>query len=373
MKQLTTLFRLIVGLLFILSGLAKTVDPIGFSFKLEEYFSESVLNIPFLEPFALPLASFFVVFEVILGLLLLLGIYKKFTLKFLLLLILFFTFLTFYSAYFNKVTDCGCFGDALKLNPWHSFYKDLALLTMILFLLFQQKHIQTLFTQKINLALLGLALSFCIYIAYQGIHYLPLKDFRAYAEGKDIKEGMKPAEELGKEPPQYQVIYTFQHGASKQIIEITDKQYMSGKWWKKPQWKMLEDLTRSVKTNKGYEAPVKDFDFTCEEGSLTDEILNEELVVVFTAYKTKKTSIEGLNKIKKLAALLDAQGIRSIGIAPIQIDFATQNCTMDGTTLKTMNRSNPGILILKKGIIHKKLSWRKLPTEIKLFKKLLYD
>ena len=117
MKYLIHISRLFVGVLFIFSGLIKLNDPIGFSFKLEEYFSVTVLDIPFLEPYALVIAVLVVVYEVILGVFLLIGYKPKFTLWNLLVMIVFFSFLTFYSAYFNKVTDCGCFGDAIKLTP----------------------------------------------------------------------------------------------------------------------------------------------------------------------------------------------------------------------------------------------------------------
>ena len=128
MKYLVHLSRLLVGILFIISGLIKLNDPLGFSYKLEEYFSSDVLNLPFLEPYALAISLFVVIFEVVLGVFLLIGFKRKFTVWSLLGMIVFFTFLTFYSAYFDKVKDCGCFGDALKLTPWESFTKDVVLL-----------------------------------------------------------------------------------------------------------------------------------------------------------------------------------------------------------------------------------------------------
>ncbi|MDX1315001.1 MAG: DoxX family membrane protein, partial [Eudoraea sp.] len=116
--------RIVVGVLFIISGFIKLNDPVGFSFKLEEYFSQGVLDLPVFMPYALAISIFVVILEVILGVLLLLGFKRKITLWSLLGMIVFFTFLTFYSAVTGKVTDCGCFGDALKLTPWQSFYKD---------------------------------------------------------------------------------------------------------------------------------------------------------------------------------------------------------------------------------------------------------
>ena len=121
--------RILIALIFIASGFVKAVDVVGFSFKMEEYFSPSVFNFPFLEKHALILAIIVVVLELVFGFLLLIKVRLKSTLSFLIALCVFFAFLTFYSAYFNVVTDCGCFGDALKFTPWQSFWKDIVLLT----------------------------------------------------------------------------------------------------------------------------------------------------------------------------------------------------------------------------------------------------
>ena len=113
--------RIIVGVIFIISGFVKTIDARGFSFKLEEYFSPSVFNLSLLETYALPLAIFVAIFEILLGLALVIKLCLKKSLALLIALCVFFAFLTFYSAYFDKVTDCGCFGDAIKFTPWQSF------------------------------------------------------------------------------------------------------------------------------------------------------------------------------------------------------------------------------------------------------------
>ena len=144
-KIIVNISRLLVGFLFIFSGLIKLNDPLGFSFKLEEYFGSTVFNIEFLLPYTLLIAIFIVILEVLLGVFLLIGFKKKFTLYSLLTIIIFFTFLTWYSAYFDVVKDCGCFGDAIKLTPWESFTKDVILLILILFLLKGIKHIKPFF------------------------------------------------------------------------------------------------------------------------------------------------------------------------------------------------------------------------------------
>ena len=126
--------RYIVALIFIASGFVKAVDLKGFSFKLEEYFSTIVFDLPFLEKYALAFSIIVVVLELILGFMLLMKIKLKQTLYALIALCVFFGFLTFYSAYYNVVTDCGCFGDALKFTPWQSFWKDITLLFLLLIL-----------------------------------------------------------------------------------------------------------------------------------------------------------------------------------------------------------------------------------------------
>src|SRR5690554_5938121 len=174
LKLLTSFSRLFTGILFIISGLIKLNDPVGFSFKLEDYFAQDVLNLPFLTPLALAIAVFVVILEVVLGVMLLLGYKKKFTLWTLLLMIVFFTFLTFYSAYFNKVTDCGCFGDAIKLTPWESFTKDVILLILILILFAGKRYIQPIFKPTKGLIVTGISLILCIALGYHVLNHLPI-------------------------------------------------------------------------------------------------------------------------------------------------------------------------------------------------------
>ena len=160
MKYVVGFSRIFVGILFIISGLIKLNDPVGFSFKLEEYFSPGVLDLPSLAPYALAISLFVVIVEVLLGVFLLIGFKVRFTVWSLLLMIVFFTFLTFYSAYFNKVTDCGCFGDAVKLTPWESFSKDVVLLILIVVLFLGSKHIKPIFGNLANWSVAAIAFIF---------------------------------------------------------------------------------------------------------------------------------------------------------------------------------------------------------------------
>lgn len=142
-KKLLHFSRLFVGILFIFSGLIKANDPLGFGYKLQEYFE--VFHCTFLNDYAVAVAILLCSLEMVLGMLLLLGFWAKKISWGLLLLILFFTFLTFYSAFFKVVTSCGCFGDAIPLSPWQSFSKDLVLLLFIIIIFTQRAQLKPIF------------------------------------------------------------------------------------------------------------------------------------------------------------------------------------------------------------------------------------
>src|SRR5688572_26969882 len=199
MKWITRFCWIFVGVLFIFSGLIKINDPAGTAIKLEEYFE--VFSEDFgsfflsLKPLSLVLAVILNVLEIVLGVALLMRWHLKTVLNFLLALIIFFTFLTFYSAYFNKVTDCGCFGDAIKLTPWESFSKDIVLVLFILHLFWYRKGYQPVLRSREGHAVVIVTTLLCFYLGIYAIRHLPFIDFRAYKIGNNIPEQMQPPEQ----------------------------------------------------------------------------------------------------------------------------------------------------------------------------------
>ena len=188
MKVLAQISRVFVGILFIISGFIKANDPLGFSYKLDEYFQ--VFHMPWLSAVSLALAIGICAFEIGLGVALLLGAKMRFTAWSLLLMIVFFTFLTFYSWKFDVVKDCGCFGDALHLKPFESFMKDVILFVLILFIFIKRNEIKPLFGESFYLA--GVCRLCCFpHFSIYCYRHLPMIDFRPYAIGKSIPEGMK--------------------------------------------------------------------------------------------------------------------------------------------------------------------------------------
>lgn len=370
MKYVILLLRWVVGLLFIFSGLVKTIDPIGFSIKLEEYFSPSVFNLPFLEALALPLSTFFVIFEIILGVLLILGIWRKFTLLSLIGLIVAFTFLTFYSAYFNKVTDCGCFGDAIALEPWESFAKDIILLILLIPLWFGRKYIKPIFAKPIGSYITVGALVISAFIAYQGIYHLPLKDFRPYAVGKSIIEGMKSAEELGLETTQIAMVYHLKNKLNGQKVRLNEDEYLGNKnyWSAGSPWEIIKTEDKIIK--KGYEPPIHDFMIDCtDKGDMTYHYLNLPKLILIVTSDPIKASSDGLNKMSDLVKELKGEDIEILNISSNDVAISdVQNCLMDAVTLKTMIRANPGIILLKSGTVVGKYNWIDTPKKSEILK-----
>ncbi len=372
MKILVQLSRVLVGVLFIFSGLIKLNDPMGFSFKLNDYFAADVLDLPFLVPFALAIALVLVIVEILLGLALLLGYQKKITIWLLFAMILFFTFLTFYSAYFNKVTDCGCFGDAIPLTPWESFSKDVVLMVLILIIMVGKNFIQPLLNNKSATVVLGVSLVLCSSFGYYVLNHLPVKDFRAYAEGKSIVEGMKSAEELGLQGPVYEVIYTMKKIDGDEQQEITSTQYMDEKWWEKTDWMMLEELSRSIKVSDGYEPPVHDFGISTDYGEITDEVLSAPDYLLIISYRMSEADVDGFKKIADLAWDLENENLPFLAISTTsgqdaetfkhKIQAPFEFATMDETTLKTIVRSNPGLVWIKNGLVYKKWHHNDVPS-----------
>ena len=372
MKLITQLSRILVGGLFIFSGLIKLNDPMGFSFKLHDYFAPDVLNLPVLIDYTLPLALFVVILEVILGLTLLLGKWRDLTAWLLLLMIVFFTFLTFYSAYFNKVTDCGCFGDAIPLTPWESFGKDVVLTVLIVLIFINRQYIKPVLGAGAQNGILAASLAGCIFLAYHVLEHLPLKDFRAYAEGKSIVEGMKSAEELGLEPPKYATIYTLENSQTGERQQVDSDRYISEEWWKNKEWTILSDLSETKKMSDGYEPPIHDFVIDLNGEEVTNQVLEYDRIFLLIAYRLEKSEAAAYPALNEFALAAAAQDIPFLGLTAslpsvVQEKSAAWEtrfswASMDETALKTIVRANPGIVMLEKGVIVKKWHFNDLPS-----------
>ncbi|MEG0926181.1 BT_3928 family protein [Chryseobacterium sp.] len=354
------LLRFIIAVIFILSGFVKAVDLVGFSFKMEEYFSPAVFNMPFFEKFALLFSIIVVVLELFLGFMLLIKLKLKFTLSALIALCVFFGFLTFYSAYFNVVTDCGCFGDAIKFTPSQSFLKDVVLLVglILLFLLYRKDFCKKdeygstkkESTGKFKYYILGAFSLVMIYIMAQGIMHEPMIDFRDYKIGTDIK-GEK--EKINKNPSEYKTYYSLKNQKTGEVLKVNQDDYIKEtKYWAEGSpWKIEEGKNESVLVKEGYKSEIVKFKIEDPTGmELTEEIIKAPKAILVFSYLPKEVSADLLQKVE---AKVNAQkGAVIYGVSTYQNTFKTiKNTMMDGTAIKTIARSNPFVLVLENGKI----------------------
>lgn len=306
MKYTSLIIRYLLGAVFLFSGFVKMVDPLGTAYKIEEYFK--IWDLLALESWVVPLSFLLVILEFLLGMALILRFQIKKTLWVFLGINLLFLWLTGYSAFTGKVKDCGCFGDAIKLDNWETFYKNIVL-TMLTILLFPlSKSADDQGKSRLKNSVMRLSLLICLLISGYAVRYLPIIDFRPFAVGKSIQEGIK----AGK-------IHDF-------YIEAND-----------------------------------------DGTDITESLLKAPKVLLMVTETLEKASKEGLKNAREIIRKAKAQNFQVIALSASSVEACHQYEKQfhlppfyfcDGTTLKTMIRGSLGWMVLKNGIVQKKASWR---------------
>ena len=347
--------REILALTFLFSGFVNAVDPLGTVYKIEDYLKAFGGVMTDLMPLAGAAAVCLILAEWLLGICMLFNVRTKITSWLTLVFYLVMTPLTLWIALTNPVTDCGCFGDALVLTNWQTFWKNIVLLSLAIVLLVCHKAIPSLFSwwMEITIALVGLASGIAI-MEYSYTHLPPL-DFRPYKIGNNIPELMEIPEDA--EPEQYQVtlIYAKEDGIEQ---EFTLENYPKND----PEWIFVDQ--KSVLVKKGYEAPIHDFEIlTMDFEDITYDILeSEEPVTLVTMYDLKKTDIRQIGKVRDLYSecwengtlcyFLTGSGEDEIEAFSEAYDLPLDAfCTIDPVTLKTIVRANPGVFVVQNGTI----------------------
>ncbi len=364
MKWINQILILFVGGLFIFSVMIKVIDPIGTAIKLKEYFEVFAADFaPFFHsfvPFALPLAIVVVVLEVVLGVALLINYRRRVVIWALLGLIIFFTFLTFYSAYYDKVTDCGCFGDAIKLTPWESFTKDVVLLIMIAWLFVQQKKFENTANTGSTLVL-GVGFIVAFGTCWYALEHLPPIDFRPYKVGENIQENMKP-----RGAPQIEYIY------------MKDGQEVTAMEWKTPD-EGYEFIDSKVLNEDEITPRITDYAIMDAEGNdFTDaSFQGQKLLIIVDLLNTANK--EALANTGILARDLPQANIETwvltADASNVQELLAKSGVNLpiyatDATVLKAMIRSNPGVMVLDNGTVKGKWHYNDWPTATQVLEKL---
>ena len=439
--------RVLVGALFVVSGLIKINDALGFMYKLEEYFEPGALNLESWTPWALELGMIASIGEVLLGVALLVGALPRLTTALTLVLMLSFTWLTWYTDHCDPfgsktvvqdgievvipnqcVLSCGCFGNAIPLTPHESFLKDVVLLILLLPILLsawtggyvlneRNRSIwmyasalvitwafgeamlgwgfPTLFLAvgllaaegvrrrwrgegkewPMAVAVLVVALGF----QFHTLRHLPVKDYRPYAVGEDLNRNMASAAELGLAPPVYDKRVRFSNPSTGADTVVMQSGYMTGKLWEDERFKARfpeADWANAIEitVSDGYEPLIFDLDATDPQGeSILDEMLSEGYTLWHVSKDLEASGGRAQAELNTLFSEAASRGWRVGALTPASNEGAEAYrkehgvtypfYTTDPTELKIIVRSNPGVVLLKDGIVLDKWAWRDVPGD----------
>lgn len=369
-----TAARILFGITFVFSGFVKAVDPIGFAYKIEDYLIAFQL-IPFI-PLALTFAVALILVELLLGVFILLGLYRKLSTAMGVLFMAVMTPMTLYIALKNPVEDCGCFGDALVISNWDTFYKNIVLVLLAVLLLVYHKRIKPLFTNKSKGLVVGFVFLFSLLFCLYNIFYLPIMDFRPYKVGVNIAEQMENDVSNGDV---YENIYIYEKDGVEE--EFTEDNFP----WEDSTWTFVDYQSKLIK--EGEKPLIDEFYITAyakdgagafvKGGDITDDILTNKVVLFVVSLSLDDAREKGMKQIIALAdyaadndvELLVATSSEAAAIEQWHREWGNPKVgygLMDELTLKTIVRSNPGLLLLSGGTIVGKWSSRRLPNQRQL-------
>ena len=364
MRLVKNLCRIIVGIVFIYSGFVKGIDPLGSDYKFTDYFNAFGMGwmnaTTLFFSFALSLVEFLI------GIALLFNLWVSRMAWGSLLFMAFFTPLTLVLALPNPVSDCGCFGDAMILTNWQTFWKNIILLLLAIMIFMYRKEYKSSLPLVGQFSFLALAGAGMLCLSVYCYRHLPVLDFRPYAVGKNITEGMRLPE--GAEPDQYEVTLKYKNKQTGEVQSFTEENYP---WQDTLNWEYESSSERLVK--KGYITPIHDLVIEHPTlGNITEEILEDDNhTILAVAYNLTQSDVQYQPAINRLAEYAQEKGIRFYGLtSSSERDIETYKkryhvpyefCTADEIQLKTMIRSNPGVIILREGTILDKWAGKDVP------------
>ena len=364
MKLIRTILRIIVGLVFVFSGFVKGVDPLGTVYRMDDYFV--VFGTLWAIPFSLYLTMFLCTLEFILGVSLLFNLWIRVTAWPLLLMMIYFTILTFFDAVLNMVPDCGCFGDAIKLSNVNTFLKNLVLMGMIITIFISRKKFKGLLPAKLASIILVLFI-----IAFSGMsvyayRHLPVIDFMAWKVGNQVN---KKATEPIKVYVTYKNIKT---GESKEFLS-PDFPWNDSTWM--AEWKFASQRVIDPNADQAMALRAEDKAGNDVTGSIID---NPGFQFILVAYDLDATDKAAFLKILPFYKKAEAAGYSFICLTAT--DFprirkfrlangtAFEFYTADDVVLKTMVRSNPGLILIKEGKVLAKWHYNDFPAYEEVWK-----
>lgn len=355
---LTNLCRLLLAAVFIVSGFVKAVDPKGLLYKLQEYANVFAVESDFVENLLLPSAIFLSAIEFVLGVMLFMGTSRRFSTVAILIVMLVFTPWTLVLAVWNPVHDCGCFGDAFKISNWNTFFKNIILLFAAAFLWIKRGRIVRFVSTKSSWAVTLFAICYIGCVEYYGLVHLPVMDFRPFAIGADLNEGVNEI------PSEYKVLFRYEKNG--QVLELEEEGAPDSTW------NYLG--TRSEMVTEGVPAKINDFLFSgIDDGDdISEELLFDTGYICLLVIERVETADESrADKINDIYDYCVENGIPFYAAtSSLEEDIELWRkrtgaeypfYSADNLLLKTMVRSNPGLLVIKGGKVVDKWSVKDVP------------
>lgn len=357
MKIIRIICRIIIGLVFVFSGVVKAIDPLGSAYKFHDYFQ--AFNLNFLNSLSLPLAILMCTAEFISGFALLTGFRLKTGMWGIFILLVIFTPITFILALTNPVSDCGCFGDAIHLTNWQTFGKNIVLFAMLFVVFTGRNQLKNLFSRTTEWIIVLIVIFLFIIFSLLNLRYLPLIDFLPYKTGVRIADKMTIPE--GVPADEYRTTFIYEKDGVRKEFNISNYPATD------TTWKFIDQ--KSVIVKKGYKPPIHDFLITTSEGEdITQKILsNKGYSVLMISRKLSEADKKKVSAGFELGNFCITNGIEfylltSSGSDEMRsFNNGLKFCSADETTLKTMIRANPGFILIKDGVIIGKWSWANVP------------
>ena len=357
--------RYIISIVFIFSGFVKAIDPLGSTYKFSDYFE--AFGIDFLIPLSLPFAIILSSTELLIGLCLFFKIRMKLAAWALTVFMVFFTILTLIIAITNPVTDCGCFGDAIILTNWQTFFKNLFFLIPTAIVFFERNRFRECCTVLTEWIITIASFGVILILSFYCLANLPLIDFRPYKIGANIQEGMEIPE--GMPVDEYQTVLVYEKDGIQKDFTLDSPEEP----WSDSTWTWVE--TKNILVSRGYEPPIHDFSLTSTDGEeITDQVLTDQgYSFLIVAYDVKKSNKNALSQLAKLMEMALDNNYKVYGMTasvaevvetetkPLDLPF--EFYTTDDITLKTIIRSNPGLVLIKEGTIIAKWHYRNIPDD----------
>lgn len=355
--------RLLLGFVFLFSGTMKAIDPAGGAIKVEEYFT--AFGFPDMQWLALPFSINLATVEFTLGVCMILGVYRKYSSLFTLLMMLFMTPLTLYLALKNPVADCGCFGEAIILTNWQTFYKNIVLLAASIVAFLYHKRTTAFYSYKVYWFVAVYAYLFCIGFSIHNYRHLPIIDFRPFKVGTNIAEGMAIPDDALQDEYTYSFVY--EKDGKEQTFTLDDAPSADSTW--------TFVRSESKLVNKGYQPLISDFVVLSFDGEdMTESLLNDTTgLFLLISPKLEEASDGRIDEINTTFDYVQEKKMHFYCLTGSEeaeikqwVDYTGAEYPFlfcDAVTLKTMIRSNPGLMLLKEGTILAKWHNNDIPEE----------